>query len=48
VKDDHAAQVVDAIIRKAHTGKVGDGKIFMTDLSEVIRIRTNERGETAI
>lgn len=48
VKDDHADQVVDAIIKSARTGKVGDGKIFVSDLKEAIRIRTNERGENAI
>ncbi len=48
VKDDQLSQVVDAIVRKAQTGKIGDGKIFVTDLCETIRIRTNERGETAI
>lgn len=48
VADDHLTQVVDAIVRKAHTGKVGDGKIFVTDLAEAVRIRTNERGEAAI
>jgi nitrogen regulatory protein P-II 1 len=40
--------VLDAIIRSAQTGQVGDGKIFISDLSEVVRIRTGESGETAI
>jgi nitrogen regulatory protein PII len=48
VKDDQLEQVVGAIIRAAHTGKIGDGKIFVTDLREAIRIRTNERGDSAI
>jgi nitrogen regulatory protein P-II 1 len=48
VKDDHLAAAVDAIILKAHTGKIGDGKIFVTDLNDVIRIRTRERGDSAI
>lgn len=48
VRDDQLAAVVDAIIRKAHTGKIGDGKIFITDLQNVIRIRTNEQGDPAI
>jgi len=48
VKGDQVNEVVEAIIRSAHTGKIGDGKIFVTDLVEVIRIRTNERGDTAI
>jgi nitrogen regulatory protein PII len=40
--------VVDTIIAKARTGTVGDGKIFVTDLAEVIRIRTGETGEDAL
>ncbi len=48
VKGDQVNEVVEAIIRSAHTGKIGDGKIFVTDLAEVIRIRTNERGDIAI
>jgi nitrogen regulatory protein P-II 1 len=40
--------VLDAIIRSAQTGQVGDGKIFVTDLAEAIRIRTGETGEIAI
>jgi len=40
--------VLDAIIRAAQTGQVGDGKIFVSDLAEVVRIRTGETGETAI
>ena len=40
--------VLDAIIRSAQTGQVGDGKIFVTDLAEAVRIRTGESGETAI
>jgi len=39
---------VDAILESARTGKIGDGKIFVTTVDEVIRIRTNERGEEAI
>jgi nitrogen regulatory protein P-II 1 len=48
VREDQLVTVVDAIIRKAQTGKIGDGKIFVTDLQEVIRIRTNEQGELAV
>ena len=40
--------VVDPIMSKAQTGQMGDGKIFVSDLSEVIRIRTGETGEDAI
>ncbi len=39
---------VDAIVKAAHTGKIGDGKIFITPVEQVIRIRTGETGETAI
>ena len=40
--------VLAAIMRSAQTGQVGDGKIFVTDLAEVVRIRTGESGESAI
>jgi nitrogen regulatory protein P-II 1 len=40
--------VLDTIMRAAQTGQVGDGKMFVTDLSEVVRIRTGESGEDAI
>ncbi len=39
---------LDAIMRSAQTGQVGDGKIFVSDLSEVVRIRTGESGDSAI
>jgi nitrogen regulatory protein PII len=48
VKDALVDQVVEAIIGAAKTGKVGDGKIFISDLSDVIRIRTGETNESAI
>ena len=41
-------QVVEAIIQAARTGKVGDGKIFVVDLEQVVRIRTGEHDESAI
>ena len=41
-------QVVESIIEAARTGKVGDGKIFITPVEKVIRIRTGETGETAV
>ncbi len=43
-----AAGVIDAILKSARTGQVGDGKIFVTDLANVIRIRTGETEEVAI
>ncbi len=41
-------QTLEAIIKAANTGKIGDGKIFVSDLSQVIRIRTGETGDEAI
>lgn len=48
VTDDMAERVIEAITESAKTGKVGDGKIFVTTLEEVHRIRTGETGEQAI
>ena len=41
-------KIIEAILESAQTGKIGDGKIFVSTVEEVIRIRTNERGEEAI
>lgn len=46
--DDMVTRVVDAIMDSARTGKIGDGKIFILPMEEVIRIRTGERGEDAL
>ena len=48
VADDIAEQVIEAIANTARTGKIGDGKIFVTDLVEAIRIRTGETGAEAV
>jgi len=48
VPDAKLQTVLDAIVRTAQTGQVGDGKIFVSDLSNVVRIRTGECGEAAI
>ena len=48
VKSDDVDRCVDAIIRAAHTGKIGDGKIFVTSVERVVRIRTGEEDETAV
>ena len=48
VADDVAEQVIEAISNTARTGKIGDGKVFVSALEQVIRIRTGETGEDAI
>ena len=48
VKDDQAEQCVGAVREAAQTGNIGDGKIFMVAVDEVVRIRTGETGEAAI
>jgi len=48
VSDDRVEPAIDAIIGAASTGKIGDGKIFVSSLGDVVRIRTGERGEAAI
>jgi nitrogen regulatory protein P-II 2 len=48
VDDTVAEQVIEAIVNTARTGKIGDGKIFVTSLEEVIRIRTGETGAEAV
>jgi len=48
VSSEKADRVVDAIIAAAQTGRVGDGKIFVLDLAEVVRIRTREKGADAL
>jgi nitrogen regulatory protein PII len=48
VSDDKATKVVEVITDSARTGKIGDGKIFVTTVDEVIRIRTGEKGADAI
>jgi nitrogen regulatory protein PII len=48
VSDETAGKALDAIVGSAKTGKIGDGKVFILPLEEVVRIRTDERGESAI
>jgi nitrogen regulatory protein P-II 1 len=48
VPDERVAEVVDAIVSGARTGRIGDGKIFITAVEDVVRIRTGERGSEAI
>ena len=48
IRDDLVDQVTEAIINAARTGKIGDGKIFVTAVEQVVRIRTGESGEAAV
>jgi nitrogen regulatory protein P-II 1 len=48
VQDDLAEACIDAIIQTARTGKIGDGKIFVSDVDRVVRIRTGEENEAAV
>ena len=48
VKDEMVPGVVDAILKAAKTGRIGDGKIFVVPIEEVVRIRTGERGADAV
>ena len=48
VKDEMVESVINAIVGSAKTGKIGDGKIFVSSLDEVVRIRTEERGSEAV
>lgn len=48
VDDDNLDTVIDVLTKTAATGKIGDGKIFVTEVQEVVRIRTGERGAEAI
>jgi nitrogen regulatory protein P-II 2 len=48
VDEDKVEAVIEAITQAAHTGKIGDGKIFVSPLEQIIRIRTGETGSDAI
>ncbi|MEI6873173.1 MAG: P-II family nitrogen regulator [Verrucomicrobiota bacterium] len=48
VQDDSVSNVVQAIVKAARTGKIGDGKVFVSGIEDVIRIRTEERGHEAL
>ena len=48
VADEHVSTVIDTILRTARTGRIGDGKIFVIPLEQMIRIRTGETGEEAL
>ena len=48
VADDRAQRAVEVILRAAKTGKIGDGKVFVSDVERAVRIRTNEEGSDAL
>ena len=48
VMDSHAAAAVEAVLKSARTGKIGDGKIFVSSIEQAVRIRTEEKNEHAI
>lgn len=48
VTDARAEEVIETLVRSARTGKIGDGKIFVTDVIDVIRIRNGDRGDAAL
>jgi nitrogen regulatory protein P-II 1 len=48
VHDDLVSQVIDAVERAAKTGRIGDGKIFVSEVGDAVRIRTGESGDTAL
>jgi len=48
ISDEMLDAAMDAIIKAAHTGKIGDGKMFVTTVEQVVRIRTGETGEAAV
>ena len=48
VSDTLVDRAIEAVVKAAHTGKIGDGKIFVTTVEQVVRIRTGESGEAAV
>ena len=48
LSDALAAQAVEAVIKAAHSGKIGDGKVFLSEVAEAVRIRDNQRGDEAL
>jgi nitrogen regulatory protein P-II 2 len=48
VKDEMVDKVIDVIIKAAHTGRIGDGKVFVTELPKAVRIRNRESGDAAL
>jgi nitrogen regulatory protein PII len=48
IGDELVSKTVDAIVKSAKTGKIGDGKVFVLPVDDIVRIRTDERGESAV
>jgi nitrogen regulatory protein P-II 1 len=48
IADGQVTQAIEAIVKAAKTGKIGDGKVFVSNIEEAIRIRTDDRGEAAV
>ncbi len=48
IPDDEVADIVGVIVKTAHTGKIGDGKVWVTSVEDVVRVRTGERGSDAL
>lgn len=48
IKEDQVERAIESIVKAARTGKIGDGKIFVTSVEQVVRIRTGETGEIAV
>ncbi|MGA2882194.1 MAG: P-II family nitrogen regulator [Bryobacteraceae bacterium] len=48
VADERSAEVIQTVVRSARTGKIGDGKVFVYDVAEAIRIRNDDRGDGAL
>jgi nitrogen regulatory protein P-II 1 len=48
VSDERSAEVIQIVVRSARTGKIGDGKVFVYDVAEAIRIRNDDRGDGAL
>jgi nitrogen regulatory protein P-II 1 len=48
VEDDDAEQIIEVIVKAAHTGKIGDGKVWSVPVDTAVRVRTNERGPDAL
>jgi nitrogen regulatory protein P-II 1 len=48
VSDERSAEVIQTVVQSARTGKIGDGKVFVSDVADAIRIRNDDRGDGAL